>query len=85
MNLEETIMEDMSKQMQKYIDKEILFNMLVEMGWHRVILPRFTSREHAVDIIEWLDSHCVGPFERKGSDVIFESQIDAVNYTLRWL
>lgn len=83
-NLQEQIMEELGTQMQSEIDKEILWGMLIGLGWTRVNLSRFTDNHHAVDITEWLDKHCKNPFERKGSDFIFESEHDAINFILRW-
>jgi len=37
-----------------------------------------------VDITHWLAEHCKHAFERRGADFIFESEVDAVNFTLRW-
>jgi hypothetical protein len=37
-----------------------------------------------VDITHWLALHCNHAFERSGADFIFESEVDAVNFTLRW-
>lgn len=83
-NLEQEILDELGTQMQSEIDKEILWGMLVGIGWTRVILPNFNSREHAVDVIEWLEANCKNPYERKGSDVIFEKEHDAVNFILKW-
>lgn len=84
-NLEDQIIEELGSQMQSEIDKEILWGMLVTLGWTRVLLPRFNSREHSVDVVMWLESNCKNPYERKGSEVIFEDSRDAVNFIMRWL
>ena len=85
MNIEQQIIEELGTQMQSEIDKEILWGMLVGIGWTRVLLPRFDSREHAVDVLYWLDANCKNPYERKGGEVIFEQESDAVNFILKWL
>lgn len=85
MNLEDQIIEELGTQMQSEIDKEILWGMLVGIGWTRVLMPRFNSREHSVDVLEWVDKHCKHPYERKGSEFIFENDRDAVNFMLKWL
>ena len=84
MNLEKEIIDELGTQMQSEMDKEILWGMLVKIGWTRVLLPRFNSREHSVDVIEWLAANCKNPYERKGSEAIFQDPGDAVNFTLRW-
>ena len=84
MNIEQQIIEELGTQMQSEIDKEILWGMLEGLGWTRVLLPRFNSREHSVDVIMWLEANCKNPYERKGSEVIFEDSVDAVNFIMRW-
>ena len=84
MNLEKQIIEELGTQMQSEMDKEILWGMLVKMGWTRVLLPRVSSREHSVDVITWLADNCKNPYERKGNEVIFENSGDAVNFIMRW-
>ena len=83
-DLEKQIINELGTQMQSEIDREILWGMLAELGWRRVNLNRFTDNKHAVDITHWLALHCNHAFERRGTDFIFESEVDAVNFTLRW-
>lgn len=83
-NLEEQIVEELATGMQSEIDKEIFWGMLVKIGWTRVLLPRFDSRKHSIDVLEWVNEHCKNPYERKGSEFIFENDCDAVNFILKW-
>jgi hypothetical protein len=83
-NLEEEILNKAGIEMAREIDREVLWGMLAELGWRRVNLDRFTDNKHAVNITHWLTSHCNHAFERSGADFIFESEVDAVNFTLRW-
>ena len=83
--LEKEMIEAKAKEMQQEIDREVLWSMLKDIGWHRVMLDRFTDNKHAVDITYWLEANCKNPFERSGADFIFESEVDAVNFALRWL
>jgi hypothetical protein len=83
-DLEKEIIEELGTRMQSAIDREILWGMLKNIGWRRVMLDRFTDNNHAVDITHWLEANCKNPFERSGADFIFESEVDAVNFTLRW-
>ena len=84
MNLQDQIIEELGTQMQSEIDKEIMWGMLQGIGWTRVTLPRYDSREHSVDVVLWLEANCKNPYERKGSEVIFENSVDAVNFIMRW-
>jgi hypothetical protein len=83
-DLEQDILYELSTSMQSEIDREILWGMLKNMGWRRVNLDRFKDNVHAVNITDWLAEHCNHAFERRGADFIFESEVDAVNFTLRW-
>ena len=84
MTLEEEILNKAGTEMAREIDREVLWGMLKDLGWRRVMLNRLTDNNHAVDITHWLESNCKNPFERSGADFIFESEVDAVNFTLRW-
>jgi hypothetical protein len=84
MTLEQEILNKAGKDMAREIDREVLWGMLKDIGWRRVILDRLTDNNHAVDITYWLEANCKNPFERNGADFIFESEVDAVNFTLRW-
>ncbi len=84
MSIEEEILNKAGKDMAREIDREVLWGMLKDIGWRRVMLDRFTDNNHAVDITYWLEANCKNPFERSGADFIFESEVDAVNFTLRW-
>jgi hypothetical protein len=84
MTLEEELLDKAGKEMAREIDREVLWGMLKDIGWRRVMLDRFTDNNHAVDITHWLAEHCKHAFERRGADFIFESEVDAVNFILRW-
>lgn len=83
-NLEEEIAKELSTQMQSEIDFQILSDMLVELGWHRVELFRFDNNRHAVDIKLWLEEHAKNAWESRGASFIFQDSVDAVNFTLKW-
>jgi len=84
MTLEDEIMQKMSEQMVKEIDKEILWGMLEGIGWVRVMLPTLGNGEQAVDIIVWIEENCRHAVERNGRDFMFESKQDANWFKLRW-
>jgi hypothetical protein len=85
MSIEEEILNKAGKEMAREIDREVLWGMLKEIGWTRVMLDRLQDNKHAVDITYWLEEHVKNPFERNGRDFIFENQKDAVNFILRWM
>jgi hypothetical protein len=84
MNLEEQILERQGTELNREIDREILWGMLQGIGWHRVMLPRFVDNHHAIDIGYWLEENCKKAYERNGADFIFENEKDANWFKLRW-
>ena len=83
-DLEQEIITGLGNQMQREIDREVLWGMLEGLGWTRVMLPRLIDNDHAIDITNWLEANCKHPFERSGRDFMFESQQDANWFKLRW-
>ena len=84
MSMQEEILEELGTRMQSAVDREILWGILIGMGWTRIKLSRFVDNHHAVDITYWLDEHVKNPFEREGADFIFENSQDALMFILRW-
>ncbi len=84
MNLEKEILDELSTKMQSEIDREIMWSMLKNLGWRRVILDRYTDNNHAVDIRHWLALNTKKSYECNGRDFIFEDARDANWFVLRW-
>jgi hypothetical protein len=84
-NLEDQILEQQGNELSREIDREILWGMLIGIGWTRVNLSSETSMIFATAIKEWLALNCLGSFEKHRSDFIFEDQKDAVLFILRWV
>jgi len=62
--MQDEILEELGTRMQSQVDREILWGILIGLGWTRVKLSRFVDNYHAVDISYWLDEHVKNPFER---------------------
>ncbi len=84
-DLQQAILDNMAMQIQQDMDREILWSMLSEMGWTRVMLDSLQSNTHAVDIKYWLENNITGAYECRGRDFIFENKKDAAWFTLRWM
>ena len=83
--LEDQYAEAAATAMAREIDREVLWGMLIGIGWTRVMLDRLQDNKHAVDISYWLDEQCQGAYERNGRDFLFESEKDATMFILRWV
>jgi hypothetical protein len=82
--LEKEIIEDKAKEMQQEIDREILWGMLIGIGWTRVNLSSETAMTQATRILELLTQNCQATYEKHRSDFLFEDNRDATMFILRW-
>jgi hypothetical protein len=53
-------------------------------GWIRVDGPDFLSREHSIDICEWLEENCTDEHLKYGRTYFFKNAQDASFFLLRW-
>ena len=84
MTLEEEIINKAGVAMAREIDREVLWGMLQDIGWTRVMITRLTDNNHAVDIRHWLALNTKKSYEWHGRDFIFEDARDANWFVLRW-
>lgn len=83
--LEKEMIEAAGNRMQNEIDREVLWGMLKDCGWHRVMIDRSTDNKHAIDITTWLQENIKNPYERNGRDFLFSAERDATMFILRWV
>jgi hypothetical protein len=84
MNLQQQVLEDLSKQLGDSVDLQILFILLKEDGWIPVSISRFQDNHHAIDITYWLEENIKEEYLRDGRNFIFKDSRDAVLFALRW-
>jgi hypothetical protein len=84
MTLEEEMLNKAGKAMADEIDFTILSEMLIELGWRKVVLHPMTW-ETGAEIDAWTEKHIKGPFETMGLVWVFELEEDANWFALRWL
>jgi hypothetical protein len=83
-DIENDMMKQGARRMAEDIDREVLWGMLIGLGWKRHLLDRLKDNNHAVDISYWLDENCRGAYERNGRDFIFEDERDYLMFVLTW-
>ena len=87
-DLQEAIMEDMAKQLakniQEEIDFQILSDMLVSMGWHRMEFEPIRGEEEVIEIKDWIKTSCKGKVQSYGRNWLFEDEKDIAWFMLRW-
>lgn len=84
MNIEQDILNRAGKAMSDEIDFTILTDMLVQLGWRKVILRPMTG-ETGAELDAWVDRHVKGHYETMGLVWVFEQEDDANWFSLRWL
>lgn len=84
-DLQERLLAEHAKEMAREIDREVLWSMLASMGWHRVMLPVFSSTQEYTDVVEWTKINCKNSFQHHKRDYLFEDEQDAMWFKLRWL
>jgi len=67
------------------IDREVLWSMLSEIGWTRVIISSNVARNNADNIVQWLEANCKHAYEKATTDFLFENKQDANWFILKWL
>ena len=83
-DIRDEMMKQAARRMAEDIDREVLWGMLIGLGWKRHLLDRLKDNNHAVDISYWLDENCRGAYERNGRDFIFEDERDYLMFVLTW-
>lgn len=83
-DLEQNIINDMSKQLADDIDWEIITGFLIESGWNKVVLEPMT-KEHSDNIDQWVLEHIKGKHTTRGLVWVFEEDKDAMWFKLKWM
>ena len=83
-NVEQDIINNAGKAIADEIDFTILTDMLIQIGWRKVILRPMTW-EDGFEIDAWTEKHIKGNFETMGLVWVFEDEEDANWFALRWL
>lgn len=84
-DLQDQILEQKAQQLANHLDREILWSMLENLGWQRVILPWPVTVDNLKEMHTWVNNNIRGAHERNRSDFIFENDDDAMWFKLRWL
>ena len=77
----------MAEEIQKEIDNSVMFDILLETGWHPVRANRnLNFNKPLLDKVStWLANSCKGKHHKKSHDeYIFELYEDAVLFALKW-
>jgi hypothetical protein len=88
MNLDEEIAEKISQELAQAIDDELMIDLMAAIGWIKVKRPDdlfgLVDRHTKIKLRTWLDTQCQGHHKQLRDYILFERQVDAVNFLLKW-
>jgi|LauGreDrversion4_2_1035121.scaffolds.fasta_scaffold1765060_2 hypothetical protein len=85
MNLQDEILEKISKEMAGEIDFSLLADALVACGWTRVILEKGALPCTGPELHEWRERNLTGEWRAHNRVWLFENSKDALIFTLKWV
>jgi len=84
-NLHELMLEEAAKKMAEDIDAEVMRGLLRDSGWNEVVLTWIMTHEVSAEVDQWVKDNVKGPFWTRGLVWLFENDIDAMWFKMRWL
>jgi hypothetical protein len=85
MTIEKMLAAQLSEEIAKEIDFEILIDVLRGQGWTKLELPSMQGMTMAVDILDWVQENSTGKHAHFGRTFLFENAQDATAMALRWI
>jgi hypothetical protein len=83
-NIEETILEDLSTQLREYEDFGIMCAVLESFGY-TVLDIEYGPDKKWIDVMAWFDSVCTGDYREHNGTWLIERPEDAILFKLKWL
>ncbi len=83
-DLEEEMMKVLAAEIAAELDFEVMSQVMIKSGWHKVVLDRFKNNNHAIDMKYWAEEYCKFGHFNHGTTFVFEDKGDAVNFTMKW-
>lgn len=81
----ETVIQDIARTYQEYLDWDMTCYMLTSIGWHRIELDaEFHEIRWHGEVKPWLKDNMQGMYRSRGSTWLFEKSQDAALFLLRW-
>jgi hypothetical protein len=88
MNREEEIAKKLSQELAQAIDDELMTDLMTSIGWIKVKRPDglfgLVDRNTKIELRTWLDTQCQGHRKQLQDYILFERQVDAVNFLMKW-
>lgn len=83
MQLEDQILEDLSKNMASDMDKHILADVMIRLGWKPVTVDPW-QHHSTKEITSWIEKNISGQHIKTGNRWVFEQTQDATIFALKW-
>lgn len=81
--IEDKIVAEVSENLRKTYDFEILADVLCRFGWTSVRV-QYSSNNTWYSVMEWADKNCVGKYKEHDGLWIFENPGEATWFKMRW-
>ncbi len=83
MDLENQIIDDLSKNLATEMDQHILIGFMIELGWKEIIVDPWVHGD-LEEILIWTNANVEGNKMYMGNRWVFENEKDATMFTLKW-
>lgn len=84
-DIQEEYIAAAAREMQEEIDFSILAEMLVEIGWTKIVTnTEFWDPDELIEIKKWLSKNIKGSYKVRKTVWLFEDAKDATIFVLRW-
>lgn len=80
-NIEEEIVQELSRSMAEEINFRFLGDILIADGWHKIEI----SIDNKNEVTQWVAECCQGRTKNHGNIWLFEDPKDVTLFTIRWL
>ena len=81
--LENLIVEEQAKQLQKSIDYDLLCEIMVPFGYS-VVEIEYGSKQLWFEVMEWIAVNGISDYQEHNGKWLFKHEKDAIMFKLRW-
>ena len=82
--VEDDLIDQLTKEMERERDADILYGLYRVSGWHEVKLTRWLDRDEAAELWDWRRDNVTGDCYNVDQGWLFELEQDAIMFALRW-
>lgn len=81
--LEDLIVKEQAKEMQKSTDYDVLCEIMVPFGYS-VVEIEYGSKRKWYEVMEWIAVNRIADYQEHNGKWLFKNEQDAIMFKLRW-